>query len=79
MRSSPSRTANGSLADVLRGGQHGVAEPARVALPDVVHGGELGRPSHQREPLLVALGLERLLELDGPVEVVLERPACCGR
>ena len=61
------------VADVAGGAEHGVAEAARVALADVVHVGEDLRLLHPLQPVVVALGLERRLELVVAVEVVLER------
>ena len=72
IRSSPSRTANGSSPDERRRLQHGVAEAARLALADEVHLGDLGRGVHGGEPVGVALLLQRRLELGVPVEVVLD-------
>ena len=45
-------------------------EPARVALPDEVHGGQLGGPPDRGQPLLVALLLQRRFQLRRAVEVV---------
>ncbi len=59
-------------ADVLGGAQDGMAEPLRVALAHVVHGGELAGLAHLGEPLGVLLGGQRLFQLVGPVEVVLD-------
>ncbi|ALM39305.1 hypothetical protein SFR_2690 [Streptomyces sp. FR-008] len=57
----------------MRGGaQDGVAEAARVALADVVHGGEVAGLLDAGETGLVALAAERLLQLVVAVEVVLQ-------
>jgi hypothetical protein len=60
------------VAHVLGGAEHGVAEALRVALAHVVHGGQLAGFAHLGQPLGVVLGGQRLLELVGPVEVVLD-------
>lgn len=60
------------VADVRCGAQHGVAEAARVALADVVHGGEVTRLLHLPEPVCVSLAGERGLKFVVAVEVVLE-------
>ena len=51
IRSSPSRTANGSLPDVVLGLQHGVPEALGLALPDEVHVPELGGLADLGQPL----------------------------
>ena len=61
------------VPDVHLRAQHRVAEPLRVALAHVVHVGEVRGVHDLGEPLLVALDLQRVLELGHPVEVVLER------
>ena len=61
------------LADVVRRAEHRVAQPSRRALPGVVDRGQFGRLPDAREPLVVALGLEHLLQFRVPVEVVFQR------
>ena len=58
------------VADERVGAQDRVPQTARVALPDEVHVGQLGRPPDRGQSLAVALPLQRRLELGGPVEVV---------
>ena len=59
--------------DVARGAEHGVAEAPGVALAGVVHVGGHDSLADPAEPLGVALGLQRRLELPVAVEVVLDR------
>ncbi len=67
------------VADVHPRAQHGVAEPARIALAHVVHLGEVGRVVDLLEPSGVALRLEGRLELADAIEVVLERVLVAAR
>ena len=67
------------VADVSLAHEHRVAEAQRLALADEVDVAEVGRLADPREPVLVALGLERRLELAVAVEVVLEGAPCCAR
>ncbi len=60
------------VADVPVGAQHGVAEPLRVALPHVVHGGQLAGLAYLGQAFAGLLGGQRLLQLVGPVEMVLD-------
>jgi hypothetical protein len=62
MRSSPRRTAKGS-----------VAEAEGVTLPDVVDPPEVRRGRDGGEPLEISLALQHLLELEVAVEVILQR------
>ena len=62
------------VADVLLRAEHRVAEALGVALPDVVHGGQLVGLPDELEPLGVALGGQRFLKLVVPVEVVFDGP-----
>ena len=61
----------GLVADVALRAQHGVPEAARVALAHVVHVAERWTPG-PGQPLLVALVLQRQLQLEVAVEVVLQ-------
>lgn len=62
----------GLVADVRLGAQDGVAEAARVALADVVHGGQVAGLLDLLEPVVVALGDEGRFQLVVAVEVVFE-------
>ena len=73
MMSSPSITTNGSSPTCLAGYGHGVAEPERLALADVVEVGHVGDGAHLLQLIVLAPGLEVELELERAVEVVLER------
>jgi hypothetical protein len=52
----------------------GRPEPERILLSDVVHGGHVADLADLLELVALARGLEPLLELVGPVEVVLDGP-----
>ena len=67
------------VAHVLGGAQDGVAQPERGTLADVVHVGELAGGADQGQPVLVALGFQRLLELGVAVEIVFDRPLAAAR
>jgi hypothetical protein len=60
------------VAHVLGRAEHGVAEPLRVALAHVVHGGQLAGLAHLGQPFEVVLGGQRLFELVVPVEVIFD-------
>ena len=62
----------GLVADVGPGHRHGVAEPERLALAHVVHGGQVGDGAHLGQLLVLAGLLEAVLQLERPVEVVLQ-------
>ncbi len=64
----------GLVADVRLGAQDGVAEAPRVALADVVHGGEVAGFLDLLEPVVVTLGGEGGLQLVIAVEVVFQGP-----
>jgi hypothetical protein len=62
------------VAHVLGGGEHRRG-PGPSRRPGGRSGrGQVGAVPHGVQPLLVALGLQRQLELHGAVEVVLQRP-----
>ena len=68
------------VADVLGRAQHRVAEALRVALADVVHGGELvGLADLSASPSSSPLAMQGFLELEVAVEVILDRPLARGR
>ena len=54
--------------------QHGMPQPQRLPLPDIKDLGEVRDPHHHVVELVLAPGLEQLLQLEGTVEVVLDRP-----
>jgi hypothetical protein len=56
----------------LRGGDR-VPEPERFLLADVVDGGHVGDLADLLQLVELPLGLQEVLELHGPVEVVLDR------
>ena len=60
------------VPDVVGRAQHGVPEAERLALADVVHRRDLVRGADAGQAGVVALGLQDLLELDVPVEMVLD-------
>jgi hypothetical protein len=62
----------GVVADVVGRAQHRMAQPKRLTLSHVVDVAEVGGLAHPREPHLVALGLQRPLELPVAVEMILE-------
>src|SRR5690606_6856138 len=62
------------VADVLLGAEHRVAEPLGLALPYVVKRRKRGRFANLGQPVLVALGLQHVLQLVRAVEVVFDRP-----
>ena len=62
----------GLVAHVLAAHGHGVAQAQRLALAHVVDVGEVGELQDLLEQLVLALGMQVGLELDGAVEVILE-------
>src|SRR5512132_1546430 len=61
------------VPDVLLGTEHGVAEPTRLRLPNIMDRGKLCWLPDRPQPLLVSLRLQRGLEPRCAIEVVLER------
>ncbi len=72
MMSSPSITTNGSSPDVLAGHRDRVTQPHGLPLAHVVEVRKVGEAHHIGEVLLLALGSEVVLELEVPIEMVLE-------
>ena len=79
MMSSPSITTNGLSPTCLRATDTAWPRPERLALAHEVDVGQLGQLDHLGQVAGLALRLELVLELEVPVEVVLERRACCDR
>ena len=66
------------VADQVLGHQHGVPETELLLLADVGDLGQVADRPDLPEHLDVALLLEQVLELEGQVEVVLDRPLLAG-
>src|SRR3954464_1786012 len=64
----------GLVTNMCGSHQHGMAEASGVSLPYVMDLRQLAGLLNACQPRLVAFGLQRLLELDVAVEVVLEGP-----
>ena len=71
--SSPRITANGSSPTRFLRDEHGVPEAERLALPHVGHVDQLRDLADLLELRRLAALLEKALELDGDVEVILDR------